>query len=127
MPLVVLVADDDSFMQQLIVALLKQDGHSGVVVGNGRQAIDCLAQRNFDVLLLDVMMPEMDGLEALAAIRCGEKKSGKHQPIIMLTGHAEANDAARLRQAGADGYVIKPINVVQLYSELVRVTCRHQN
>lgn len=126
-PLSVLVADDDYFMQQLIVALLKQAGHSGIIVGNGRQVIDCLMQREFDVLLLDVMMPEMDGLEALAAIRHQEQLSGKHQPIIMVTGHAEVDDAARFQRAGADGYVTKPIDVARLHDELERVLGHYQS
>jgi len=117
----ILVADDDMVMQRLIVTLLKHAGHTGVVVNNGKEALACLAQRQFDVLLLDIMMPEMDGLELLAAIRSEEKKSNRHQKIIMLTGHAEPTDASRLKQAGADGYVIKPINAKQLFDELLRV------
>ena len=118
----VLVADDDYYMRQLIAMLLKQAGHSGVIVDNGSLALACLAQREFDVLLLDVMMPEMDGLETLASIRHGEKKSRKHQYIIMVTGHAEPSDVAHFKYAGADGCVSKPINAAQLHQALARVT-----
>jgi len=108
-------------MQRLIVTLLKHAGHTGVVVNNGRQALACLAQRSFDVVLLDLVMPEMDGLETLAAIRQAENATGYRQRIIMLTGHAEAGDAARLKQAGADGHVSKPVDATQLFAELARV------
>ena len=117
----VLVVDDDYVMQRLIVAILKHAGHSGVVVGNGREALACLGERKFDVVLMDVVMPEMDGMKALATIRSAEAISGRHQRIIMLTGCAESDDAARLKRAGADGYVAKPVDATLLVAELTLV------
>lgn len=108
-------------MQRVTAGILNSLGHTGVIVENGRLAIECLSKREFDLILLDVMMPVMDGLETLASIRSEEKLSGKHLPIIMLTGHAEPSDAQRLKQAGADGYVSKPINSDLLKIELNRV------
>jgi len=116
----VLVVDDDYVVQRLIVTILKHAGHHGVVVTNGREALSCLAERRFDVVLLDVVMPDMDGMETLAAIREGEAISKKHQRIIMLTGHAEQGDAERLQTAGADGYVSKPVDPARLLAELAR-------
>jgi len=75
----------------------------------------------FDVVLMDVMMPNLDGLEALAAIRLQEQSSGAHLPIIMATAHVEPGDRARFKLAGADGFVGKPIDMDQLQAELVRV------
>jgi CheY-like chemotaxis protein len=73
---------------------------------------------------MDVMMPTMDGLEALAAIRAQEQSNGGHLPIIMATAHTEPGDAAKFKRAGADGYVAKPIEIEQLQAELARVTSR---
>ncbi|WP_422959811.1 response regulator [Undibacterium sp. Xuan67W] len=115
-----LVVDDDYFMQRMAVMVLEALGHTGVVVDDGQKALDCLSKRRFDVVLMDVMMPVMDGLEALAAIREHEH-GAKRQRIIMVTGHAESTDRIRLQQAGADGYVSKPIDVEQLRCELDRV------
>ncbi|MFZ6814314.1 response regulator [Undibacterium sp. Rencai35W] len=116
----VLVVDDDYFMQRMAVTVLEALGHTGVVVDDGRKALDCLSKRRFDVVLMDVMMPVMDGLEALAAIR-GREHMGSRQRIIMVTGHAEPTDRMRLEQAGADGYISKPIDIAQLLRELDRV------
>lgn len=117
----ILVADDDEFMRGVIIAILQNMGHSGVVVDNGQKLLDILAQRQFDVLLVDVMMPVMDGLAAVAAIRRQESVSGRHQRIIMATAHAGPHDRERLIEAGADGYVTKPFSPDQLLRELQRV------
>ncbi|MFZ6755487.1 response regulator [Undibacterium sp. Dicai25W] len=117
----VLVVDDDYFMQRTLVLYLNSLGHSGIVVENGQQAMECLAVKCFDVILLDVTMPVMDGLEVLAAIRQQEKIRNAHQLIIMVTGYAEADDLSKLKKAGADGYVIKPVDTNQLEAELKRV------
>jgi CheY-like chemotaxis protein len=80
-----------------------------------------LSKLLFDVVLMDVMMPLMDGLEALAAIRAQEAQNGGHQKIIMATAHTEPGDKSRFKQAGADGYVAKPLQIEQLQAELERV------
>jgi CheY-like chemotaxis protein len=118
----VLVAEDNTINQRLAIGLLTALGHTGVVVGDGEKALKCLAKLKFDVVLMDVMMPQLDGLEALSAIRQSERTSGDHLPVIMATAHVEPGDRARFRQAGADGYVGKPIDQDQLQAELMRVT-----
>lgn len=117
----VLVAEDDEFLQHLTTVLLRDLGHTGVIVGDGKKALACLEQRRFDVVLLDIMMPVMDGLAALAAIRRQEQGSVAHQRVIMVTGHSGANDKARLIEAGADGYIAKPLKTHLLEAELERV------
>lgn len=120
-PLKVLVAEDNIINQRLAVAMLHELGHTGVVVGDGAKALKCLAKLKFDVVLMDVMMPVMDGLEALAAIRSQEQSQGGHQPIIMATAHNEPGDAARFKRAGADGFVAKPMEPDRLQAELNRI------
>ena len=120
----VLVAEDNIINQRLVIAMLSTLGHTGVVVGDGAKALKCLTKLQFDAVLMDVMMPIMDGLEALAAIRAQEQSNGGHLPIIMATAHTEPGDAAKFKRAGADGYVAKPIEIEQLQAELARVTSR---
>ena len=120
-PLKVLVAEDNTINQRLVTAMLTTLGHTGVVVGDGAKALKCLSKLSFDVVLMDVMMPEMDGLQALEAIRTEELSSGKHLPIVMATAHVEPGDADNFKRAGADGYVAKPIVLQDLHAELERV------
>lgn len=120
-PLKVLVVEDNIINQRLAVGMLHDLGHTGVVVGDGEKALKCLAKLKFDVVLMDVMMPVMDGLEALAAIRAQEQSRGGHLPVVMATAHAEPGDAARFKRAGADGYVSKPLEIGSLRAELNRV------
>lgn len=128
----ILLADDDEFMQQAAIMMLQHLGHTGVAVDNGTEVLACLAQRPFDIVLLDIMMPKMDGVACLAAIRQKEqanfvqKHEQKHQRIIMLTGHAEPNDVVRLKKMGADGYIAKPLDINKLKVELSRVVA-HKN
>lgn len=120
-PLKILVAEDNTINQRLVIGMLSALGHTGVVVGDGEKALKCLTKLKFDAVLMDVMMPLVDGLEALAAIRTQERQSGGHLPVIMATAHTEPGDKARFREAGADGYVAKPIEIEQLKAELNRV------
>lgn len=117
----VLVADDDYFMQRSLILVLNALGHSGVVVNDGKKALECLAQRKCDVLLLDVMMPEMDGLATLAAIRAEEQTTSAYLPIIMVTGYSEPDDIVRLKNAGSDGCVAKPVDLRQLSNALAQI------
>lgn len=118
----VLVAEDNIINQRLAVGLLNQLGHSGVVaVSDGEKALKCLGTLSFDVVLMDVMMPNMDGLEAFAPIRKREQTTGQHLPVIMATAHTEPSERAKFRQAGADGDPAKPIDINQLRTELGRV------
>jgi len=88
----VLLAEDNAVNQRLATRLLEKRGHRVAVAGNGQEALDALENEKFDLVFMDVQMPEMDGLEATAAIREKEKKSGLHQAIIALTAHAMKGD-----------------------------------
>lgn len=92
-----------------------------VVSGNGRAALEALEAQIFDVILMDIQMPEMDGLQAATAIRRRELKSGKHIPIIAMTARAMAGDKERCLEAGMDGYVSKPLRVADLFSAIEEV------
>jgi PAS domain S-box-containing protein len=108
-PLKVLVAEDTPFNQKFILRLLDRWGWQSVLAGNGREALEQLEKDTFDVILMDIQMPEMDGLEATRSIREAEKHSGGHIPIIALTAHAMKGDRERCLEAGMDEYVTKPI------------------
>jgi signal transduction histidine kinase/DNA-binding response OmpR family regulator len=110
----ILLAEDNAVNQRLVVRLLEKRGHHVVVAGNGREAVEALGKESFDLVLMDVQMPEMDGMEATAAIREKEKGSGFHQRIIALTAHAMKGDRERCLAAGMDGYLTKPIRTPEL-------------
>jgi two-component system sensor histidine kinase/response regulator len=121
----VLVAEDNPINQMMATRVLHRLGHTGVVVGDGAQALRCLEQVKFDLVLMDVMMPNMDGLQALAALREREQRTGcARMPVFMATGHDLPGDRERLLQAGADGYVAKPFGAESLQSEIQRVLRR---
>ena len=120
----ILVVEDNTINQRLAVGFLHALGHTGVVVGDGEKALKCLAKLQFDAVLMDVMMPVMGGLEALAAIRAQEATTGRHLPVIMATAHIEPEDRTRFRKAGADGYVAKPLEIGALKAEFLRVLGR---
>jgi CheY-like chemotaxis protein len=96
------------------VRLLEKRGHRVTVAENGREAVEELKKRAFDLVLMDVQMPEVDGLEATAQIREREKSTGAHQRIIALTAHAMKGDRERCLAAGMDGYLTKPIRPKEL-------------
>jgi len=110
----VLLAEDNAVNQRLAVRLLEKRGHRVAVAGNGREALDALEKEKFDLVFMDVQMPELDGLEATAIIREREKSSGRHQPIIALTAHAMKGDREKCLAAGMDGYLTKPIRPQEL-------------
>ena len=91
------------------------------MVTNGREAVDALSGTAFDLALMDLQMPEMDGFEATAAIRAAERRSGTRLPIVALTAHAMDGDHQRCLDADMDGYVTKPINAVELFEVIDRV------
>ncbi len=110
----VLLAEDNTVNQRLAVRLLEKRGHAAAVVGNGRDALAALEREEFDVVLMDVQMPEMDGFEATAAIRAQEQKTGAHLPIVAMTAHAMQGDRERCLQAGMDDYLSKPLQPQQM-------------
>jgi PAS domain S-box-containing protein len=120
-PLFILLAEDSEANQKVAVWDLNKMGHTVTVVENGLQAVRALEQAPFDLVLMDVQMPEMDGLEATARIREGEKGSGRHTPIIALTAHAMEGDRERCLRAGVDDYVSKPIDRAELARVIARV------
>ena len=115
--LCVLVAEDNPVNQRVIVRLLEKYGHAVTVTGDGRQALQALDREAFDVVLMDVQMPEMDGFEATKAIRDREAGGPRRTPIIAMTAHAMKGDRERCLAAGMDDYVSKPVQ----RSELQRV------
>ncbi|MCE2450123.1 MAG: response regulator [Candidatus Latescibacteria bacterium] len=112
----ILLAEDGVINQQVAVRLLEERGHSVEVVNNGRAAVERVAEQPFDVVLMDVQMPDMDGIEATAAIRQAEAQTGGHVPIIAMTAHAMKGDRERFLAAGMDGYVAKPVRPHELYA-----------
>jgi two-component system sensor histidine kinase/response regulator len=110
----VLLAEDNAINRELVVRLLSKRGHTVVVAANGKQAVSALETQSFDVVLMDIQMPEMDGFEATAAIRQKEKTIGTHVPIIALTAHAMKGDRERCLAGGMDGYVSKPVQAEEL-------------
>jgi CheY-like chemotaxis protein/HPt (histidine-containing phosphotransfer) domain-containing protein len=121
----ILVTEDNATNQRLAVRLLEKRGHNVVVAGDGKAALEALeksAFEGFDVVLMDIQMPEMDGFEATAAIRQREKAYGKHTTIIAMTAHAMKGDRERCLGAGMDGYVAKPVRAEDLLAEIERHT-----
>lgn len=110
----ILLAEDNVINQKLAVHLLKKRGHTVVIAANGRAAIAAFEKEKFDLLLMDIQMPEMNGFEATAVIREKEKTVSSHIPIIALTAHAMKGDRERCLAAGMDGYISKPIQADEL-------------
>jgi signal transduction histidine kinase/DNA-binding response OmpR family regulator len=110
----ILVAEDNLVNQRLVVRLLEKRGHRVVLAVDGRRTVEALSQESFDLVLMDLQMPEMDGFEATAVIREKEKKTGRHQPIVALTAHAMTGDRERCLNAGMDDYLTKPIRTQEL-------------
>jgi signal transduction histidine kinase/CheY-like chemotaxis protein len=114
----VLVAEDNPVNRQLALRLLEKQGHSVALASDGADALRRLEQEEFDAVLMDVQMPNLDGLQATAAIREREKHSGKHLPIIALTAHAISGYREACLEAGMDGYLSKPFQPQELYDAL---------
>jgi len=122
----ILLAEDNAVNQALAVRLLEKRGHSVTVATDGREALAALEKQTFQLILMDVQMPGMDGLEATAAIRAREKLTGKRLPIVAMTAHAMKGDEERCLTAGMDAYIAKPIRAAELFrviEGLVGVTC----
>ena len=119
--LAILVAEDTPFNQKFIHRLLDRWQHRTTIVENGLKAVEMISRKRFDLILMDVQMPEMDGFEATAAIRELEKTAGGHTPIIAMTAHAMRGDRERCLRAGMDDYVPKPIHADALAAAIARL------
>jgi CheY-like chemotaxis protein len=117
----ILVAEDNVVNQRLVSRLLEKHGHRVTVVSTGRDVLSGLGRQTYDLVLMDVQMPEMDGLEATAAIRTQEEGTGRHLPILALTAHAMQGDVERCLSAGMDGYLAKPFQADELEAALARL------
>ncbi len=120
----VLVAEDNRVNQLVAVRLLERLGHRATLANNGREALEILAGRRFDLVLMDMQMPEVDGLEATRTIRKMEPDGKLHLPIIAMTANAISGDRDRCIEAGMDGYVSKPVNPRTLQAEMQSVLKR---
>ena len=114
----VLVAEDNPVNQELVLHLLERRGHSAIVAENGKQAIAALEKHKFDLVVMDVQMPEMGGIEATEEIRRKEKSNGGHIPVFAMTAHAMPGDRERCLAAGMDGYISKPIDP-KLFTQII--------
>ncbi len=118
---IVLLAEDNSVNQTLALRLLEKRGYRVSVVDNGRAAVEALQRDRFDLVLMDIQMPDMNGFEATAEIREKEKASGSHMPIVAMTANAMKGDQEACLAAGMDGYVSKPIRSVELFATIENV------
>jgi len=118
----VLVAEDNIINQKYILNLLEKEGHSAVVVGNGREALAALERESFALVLMDLQMPEMDGFEATSSLRARERFTGIHTPIIAVTAHAMSGDRDKCLAAGMDAYIAKPIRSLELLEAIESLT-----
>ncbi|MBI1764109.1 MAG: response regulator [Acidobacteria bacterium] len=117
----VLLAEDNLINQRLAIRLLEKHGHRVTVANNGQEALAAFAQQPFDLVLMDVQMPVLDGFKTTARIRAEESLHGQHVPIIALTAHAMKGDRERCLAAGMDGYLAKPLQSAELLAVLTRL------
>jgi CheY-like chemotaxis protein len=116
----VLLAEDNAVNQTVAKRLLERRGHSVVVARDGRQAVDLARSMEFDVILMDLQMPEMDGFEAAAAIRAHQEAANRYAPIVAMTASAMSGDREKCLEAGMDGYIAKPVDARELASTVER-------
>ncbi len=110
----ILLAEDNVVNQKVAAAILKRAGHTVFIAGNGKEALKAWKGQAFDLILMDIQMPEMDGLSATAEIRQDERATGRHIPIIAMTAHAMTGDRERCLAGGMDDYISKPVDAGQL-------------
>jgi two-component system sensor histidine kinase/response regulator len=120
----ILLAEDNSINQQLATRVLEKRGHRVTVANNGREAVDLFEQAEFDLVLMDIQMPEMNGFEATAIIREQELRSTRRVPIVAMTAYAMKGDLERCLTAGMDAYVSKPIKVDDLMETISKLTSK---
>jgi len=119
----ILLAEDTPVNQRLATKMLQKMGHTVVVAENGVEALHALGRETFDLVLMDVQMPEMDGFQATRTIRARENGTVRHIPIIAMTAYAMAGDRERCLEAGMDGYIPKPVNAQDLFEAIESVQC----
>jgi CheY-like chemotaxis protein len=112
----ILLVEDNAINQKVTARMLGKLGHLVTIVSNGREALAAWEEAHFDLVLMDLQMPKMDGLECTAAIRLREQQTGSHTQIVALTAHALKGDAERCLNAGMDGYLSKPLRSEDLHS-----------
>ncbi len=122
----VLLAEDNVINQRLASTILQKRGHMVAIAENGKEALQILQNGRFDVILMDVQMPEMDGFQATMAIREKEKISGEHIPIFAMTAHAMSGDREKCLAEGMDGYISKPINAEELLENLDKLVSQRE-
>jgi CheY-like chemotaxis protein len=115
------LAEDNAVNQTLAVRLLEKRGYIVSVAGNGREALAALDKEGIDLVLMDVQMPEMDGLQATVAIRERERSTGRHTPIVAMTAHALKSDEGRCLSAGMDAFISKPIRTNELFATIEKL------
>jgi signal transduction histidine kinase/CheY-like chemotaxis protein/HPt (histidine-containing phosphotransfer) domain-containing protein len=120
----VLLAEDNPYNQAVLEDLLPRQGHTAHVAGDGRAALTALERDQFDVMLLDIHMPELDGYEVVAALRQSEQGTGRHLPVIALTARSAEGERERCLQAGMDDYLAKPVRAAELFAAIDRVAGR---
>jgi CheY-like chemotaxis protein len=123
----ILVADDNIVNRKVVQYLLEKKGHQVISAQDGREALNLLDNQIVDLILMDVQMPKMNGLEATLAIREKEKAGKSHTPIIALTAHAMKGDRERCLEAGMDDYIAKPIKPEELFDTMDKVVNRAKN
>jgi PAS domain S-box-containing protein len=121
----ILIAEDNLVNQRVAIYMLEKQGHQVTGVMNGQEALDALEKGNFELILMDVQMPKMDGFKATQHIRQKEQESGLHIPIIAMTAHAMKGDREKCLEAGMDEYLSKPLNAKQLTETIARVMSQH--
>ncbi len=117
----ILVAEDNEFNQELVTSLLQKWGHAAVLAGDGKAALAAWEREPFDLILMDLQMPDMDGIAVTKAIRAKESATNTHVPIVALTAHAMRGDRERCLAGGMDAYASKPIRAVELFDVIARL------
>ena len=123
----ILLAEDNAVNQKLVSRILEKSGHEVAVAADGRLALEALNNDHFDLVLMDIQMPEMDGFEATSQLRRLEEETGEHLPVIALTAHAMEGDQERCLEAGMDAYVSKPVQVDNLLETIDRLLSTRGN
>jgi two-component system sensor histidine kinase/response regulator len=121
----ILLVEDNAVHRIVATAILRQNGHTPVHAVDGVEAVEITSQGSFDLILMDVQMPEMDGFEAARRIRLAEHKTGKHTPIVALTAHAMDGDRERCLEAGMDDYLSKPLKKADMLALLRQIAATH--